>query len=212
MYGCSVYDLPSMDNLIFSGIIGKRRSGKTIDDVELLSIRNIQLNYIPSGISDVLPNLITLFVQHGKLTELSRKFFKNMSRVEVMSFTNNQIERIAEDTFYEVPELYSLRLGGNRLTTIPYNLFIYAINLEYFDFPRNRIVELDGGIFRNCPLLLDIDMEDNNLRKIKINFSNYSKLDSVDFRKNECINVAYSAEDKSLTLDNLQSIVDTNCS
>lgn len=170
----------------------------------------LDIHFIPIGISDVLPNIIRLFIQFAKLTQLSRKSFRKMSKLRVISLTNNYIEHIDEDTFYEVPELKSLRINVNRLKSIPFNLLIHSVNLQYLVMNKNQIEELNSDIFRHCSLISSINLRDNALQKININLSNYSKLEEIYLENNHCINSSYTSGGGN-TLQEIQDEIITNC-
>lgn len=216
-YICSANTSITTDDLVFSNLSGNHLSGKTNSDVEMLVFnrtfedQTLDINYIPSGISDVLPSLVRFFLQFAKLSKLSRKSFRNMSKLRVISLTNNLIEHIDEDTFYEVPELSSLRINGNRLKSIPFNLLIHSYKLEYLVMNKNQIEEFNADIFRHCSLISHINLNHNELKKIQINLSNYSKLNQIYLENNHCISSSYTIDDDQNTLQELQNQINTNC-
>lgn len=193
--------------------------GKTDSDIKLLRLNendsddeatHADIRYIPSGISDVLPNLSMLYIQSANLTKISRRNFRKMTLLQVISLTNNRIEYVDEDTFFEVPRLRSLRINGNRLKSIHLNLLVYSNNLVFFVFDGNFIEEIDGEIFRNCPRLQSINLEDNSLRKITIDLSKFTKLSKVNLEENVCINSNY-INGSSTSLEEFQNLINKSC-
>lgn len=207
----------TVDNLIFKTVTGKHLPGKDNSDIRWLAVSHppnekSNIKYIPSGISDVLPNIDGLFFPGALLTKLFRRNFKGMSTVEAIDLSNNFIDYIEEDTFYEVPNLKSLSIQENRLTTIPSKLFMHSTELKFILLRKNNIREFDGECLRNCLLLEEIYLKENLLTKIKINFSNFTEINTVDLENNVCVNASSSIHYKnSISLNDLQSLIDTNC-
>ncbi|KAG5670174.1 hypothetical protein PVAND_000455 [Polypedilum vanderplanki] len=216
-YFCEANIKVLTDNILIKRVIGSHKAGKQNTDVKLLDLSpdddepKREIHFMPSGISDIFPNLRILYIQSCQIKTISRKNFKRFNELTTISLTENQIEHIDEDTFYEVPNLYSLRINGNRLKNVPDNLFIYAPRLQHFIFDGNLIEQFEGDrLFRNNPLLKSIVLEDNQLSKIKINLAAFKELVKVNFENNKCIN-ARVGTGSTKTLTELQEIINTSC-
>lgn len=123
-----------------------------------------------------------------KMTNVERKQLTIFRKISWLSFYGNEITEFAADTFDDLKEMDKLLLAENSLKVIHPDLFKELRKLTQLWLQKNQLEILPEGLFRNNNELKEVFASDNNFKTIATDFRHLSKLVTLDFNRNECIN------------------------
>jgi Leucine-rich repeat (LRR) protein len=141
-----IYICTVEDNGIFDGsrvtidrIEGEHIDGKTNADVQGFSIEEIpNVNYIPEGLEESFPNLISIDIMSAQLKEIKQTDVKKFPKLIRLDLSNNNIKIIEKDLFKYNPQLREIFFGYNEISHIDPEVFNHLNQLEYLWLQRNK--------------------------------------------------------------------------
>ena len=115
-----------------------------------------QLTYVPSFILDqqgtpLLPHLKTLMLDHNRISNLRKGWYRGLENVQNLSLAHNDIEFLRENEFSKLSHLQVLHLHNNRIRSI--NETAFASNsLRSISIYSNPLTldKLPPDLFRNA--------------------------------------------------------------
>ncbi|CAJ0920589.1 unnamed protein product, partial [Mesorhabditis belari] len=138
-----------------------------LPNLELLDLRQNNIDHATMGNFAGLPNLRTLDLSSNKLNILPTGVFTYLKSLKTLSLANNSMQDLPTNLLHGLRNLKSLRLDGNRLPTKHVNdLFTDVPQLEELflnDCSINTIANLS---LNRVPLLRNLGMGGNNLRHV----------------------------------------------
>jgi len=195
---------------------GAMKNGRSLKDVNMLSIVNEVSDYLPSRIGVVLNNLKAFSVTNSALKSLRRSNFEGMQLLWLLRLSNNKIERIPEDAFWDLDNLQELRLDNNRIKVIPPNTLKSLKFLRVLNVNNNEIEFVDKQLTIPTRFIQQILASDNKLRIIDFNPDRYEFVAFIDLQRNTCINRTISFVKMDLAnlmvLAGIQKELRANCS
>ncbi|KAG5667914.1 hypothetical protein PVAND_015879 [Polypedilum vanderplanki] len=192
-----------------------------IRGITKLIISDIQSEFLPTGISESFPNLISYVTSETTFKSVKKENFRNLKKLETLELKNGQLSRVRRDAFEDLENLVKLNLDNNMIKLISPEHFRELGRLEFLSFNNNEIEELNPRIFRNLLNLKSISAENNkiysilegtfesnqNLRNISLKgnslrfidektFQGLEDLKTVDLQENNCIDKKYEVNEK----------------
>lgn len=110
---------------------------KIVDQIDMLSLRNMRVNYIPNNIKTKLPSLKAI------------EFYN----VRLLSISKDNIQQFGGSLEYA-------EFGSNQLTFLDSNLFENNLNLKYISFSGNPITQIDPRFFETLTDMGSIEYVD----------------------------------------------------
>ncbi|KAG5667330.1 hypothetical protein PVAND_015313 [Polypedilum vanderplanki] len=163
IYQCTVTDNLNITthDIVIENLIGKHTQEKEAKDVTGIHIKDKILEYFPSGLDKLIPNLLGLSIQNSKLKETNQNDLKQFPKMQHLFIIQNQLTVLEKDLLKFNPDLIYINLKENKIKTIDSNIFdglrsLIDLNLlknECIDIEESKIVDLSKIIFavkENC--------------------------------------------------------------
>lgn len=138
---------------------------------EILLITSSEVEYLPKGIGEFFPQLITLEVHSGVLKSIKSADLEGLSSLSRLSITNNLIKELKSDLFEFTPGLNDINFKNNQISHIGRNLF-KKVDGNYYtyievDLSRNecidlrtttedRVADFNCKVLSHCPEPIDL--------------------------------------------------------
>lgn len=119
------------------------------------------VNYFPSNLCEIFPNLEMLVIFHSGLKDISSRDLKNLNNLEILWIENNDLKVIDADLFVNNPKLEFIAISSNKITRVNFGAFSHLQNLEklFFEYNpcqstlatnRDSVKKLIEDIHNNC--------------------------------------------------------------
>jgi len=102
--------------------------------------RGLTLNYLPSGMDEVLLDLLVISVFNSNLLQITKNDLKPFPKLEGLWLNGNKISVIERDLFKYNPELILVSFHQNRLLHIDGNVFDSLTKMRYGYFVGNACI------------------------------------------------------------------------
>lgn len=181
-YTCKVETFNNGNNdKIITGHTGTHQKNKVDRDVEMIHMRDMNVNFIPESIG-LLFDLTGFVVRNCELTQLRTKDFLGMEHLNYLD------------------------LSENKLSIIPAYAFTPLTNLRSIDLSNNQIETLPNGIFSNNNILVQVRVIKNKIKFIGSTvFDDKTNLVRINFEGNICVSKYY------YKIDELKKDIVKNC-
>jgi hypothetical protein len=162
LYDCmaSILDMSNPNRL--TGYTGNHLQGRSAEDVQNILFLTSNLTFIPQGIHDVFPNIISIEMDRNLITTLSGfelYEYKNLQRLDV---TQSQLTRIPGNLFANNLFLTSVQLRNSRIQRVGANLLDHLTRLELVSFWNNvcisevaftpeTVIQIKENLRKLCP-------------------------------------------------------------
>eukprot|EP00057_Strongylocentrotus_purpuratus_P018127 XP_011672601.1 PREDICTED: toll-like receptor 2 type-2 [Strongylocentrotus purpuratus] len=128
-----------------------------------------QCSPMRTGVSNLIPDLRELYIQHNFLTTLKNETFERYPRLRVLTLDNNNISRIEEGAFSPLKNLFRFSIAYNlHLPTLKKSMFssqsLTDFNAAYSNvktFAGNEFTAIDGSAFHGLKTLKRLDLSRN---------------------------------------------------
>lgn len=187
----------------------KENAISNLDDLELLSFLNCNINFIERGAFKNLPKLKRLVLEFNKITELLNKSFlrlnineinlnfnnldiirsesfKNLSSLTYFTAKNNFLSQYNSDWFCDSPNLKRITLTNNKLHVIPRRAFYHNVKLRIIEFDYNEISTIERDAFEGLTNLTRLKLTNNRIKLLKANSfatNTFIQLFTIDLNK-----------------------------
>ncbi|XP_014480364.1 PREDICTED: leucine-rich repeat-containing protein 15-like [Dinoponera quadriceps] len=118
--------------------------------------------------SNVIPELLCLWLTDNKITRVASGAFVGLTRLNRLYLSYNQLEDLPTDLFRGLNKLEILYLHNNRITNIPETLFRDLVELKVLYLQENKISTLDPGVFLGLSQLEELICDKNELSDVVV--------------------------------------------
>jgi len=162
------------------------------------------VHYLPINLAQFFPNLKSIYVHNCQLLATNSNDFQGLKHLTDIAFTKNKLTSLPDDTFDNLPQLERLDLSQNFFKQFPQNLLENAIKLKILNVSNNELEAFKVNLFSAQNQIEELYASGNKIKEISGRiFKHLKKLRVLDFKRNECINVAApeNMDMKSLMLE-----------
>jgi len=101
-------------NQVVTGVTGSHTvSGYTNAQVTAMYIASQACYYLPSGLGNFFPNLLSLEFNSAQLKEITKNDLRQFPKLQYFVIMSNQIEQLEKDLFMYNPEITTIRIQNN---------------------------------------------------------------------------------------------------
>jgi Leucine rich repeat len=152
LYTCRAIAISTTGNTLTS-VVGNHLGDRNNSHVQFVDFSgNFHLQFIPLGLAEFFPNIITLEFYNCSINALSGSELQGLDQLENFSVWTNRIERIPGNMFASNPKLSILDFDRNLLKHVAPEAAIGMVNLREASFHLNICVNsganTDTGVFR----------------------------------------------------------------
>lgn len=163
----------------FQTIVGQHATGRSDDDVQLVSVLQQNTKTFPAVICRQFRDIREIFVMESRLEFLEAPAFENCRTLEQIYITQNNIRTIPARLFINSPNLFYVSLATNRINQVHPDSFVGTV-VEYLDFGNNRLTSINPQWFAPISQTLDmIDFFGNLLTRVPDR--TFSALSNLEF-------------------------------
>jgi len=120
--------------------IGAHSPAKSNEDVEIINAFRKNIQYFPSGLGQLFPNLIGISMYGNGLKELNQDDLRAFSKLSTLNLEKNEIEILEDGIFDNNPDLAIIDLDSNKLVHIDNNAFKGLKNLKFLGLNLNPCI------------------------------------------------------------------------
>jgi Leucine-rich repeat (LRR) protein len=172
-------------------------------------IRNQVINYIPSGLLTLFPNLGTLNVENcgtttlttdaipkcgilwsfvlrgGTFTNIPAGVLQSCENLTDLWIVESSATTIDVDALRGLVKLSSIYILSNKISCLPVGLFQHTPKIGKLRFMNNTITAIDSNFFANVPSLRNIDFKLNLITYLPVfNLTGTTQISLIDFQSN----------------------------
>jgi hypothetical protein len=93
------------------------------ENVISFEVRNLTMNYIPSGLNILFPNLLNLTINYAHLKGFDQGDISNLPNLIDIDFSDNDLKKLCNSTFDSNKNLKSLNLSRNKINSVDQEAF-----------------------------------------------------------------------------------------
>ncbi len=179
------------------------------NELAILSIESNLIQHIESQCFGSLPNLVSLFLSHNPLDQITAEIFDktslsslhlistgltklntglfldSLSSLESLNLNENDIE-LTPDSFQGLKNLRTLHLENCEISEIRARFWNGLESLFDIYLGNNRINSIPSGAFQNLHNVRKLYMESNNIQKLKPHaLTGLKSIQGIDLKHNE---------------------------
>jgi hypothetical protein len=157
MYSCRLISNPAITD---PGMVVTAVNGNHVDSMSnanVTGLRTVQLNvvnYMPLGISHLLPNLDSIIIESSHLQELRQSDLQQFPKLKYLNIYINDIKTLERDLFKFNPMLAFIRLYSNKIMQVHPTAFDNLNNLAYLDLNDNVCITGDADTGQKIVILI----------------------------------------------------------
>lgn len=166
--------------------------GCDINNVTTFTVINQTMNFIPSELSIVFPQLETIFIFQSKLMLLQRQSFEGLVQITSITLQYNNLSFLDEGAFDDVKRVKFIDLAHNNIKQLPSRLFSKLSQLETLILSHNFLKELKSDLIISKNMISIFKADNNQIKMINpqvLKFLRNAK--TIDFSSNECIDLKF---------------------
>jgi Leucine rich repeat len=122
-------------------VVGDHIDDLTNDNVETLSISDLELNRFPRCLNSFFPNLNSIVISSCGITNLSKGDFEGLQTLRNLHLNGNEISQLSDDLFDCVPNIEAISFYNNQIKSIGSKTFDKLKSLTYANFKMNRTID-----------------------------------------------------------------------
>lgn len=162
LYSCQAKNLViDSQNTTVISIIGKHLSNKTNDDVLQIYIDKQETTYLPKGLQNHFPNIISMVVITSQVKFIRKQDFRGLEKLKQISLGDNEIQTVPQDTFVDLRDLEQIYLYLNHLEEVNSDLFKENFKLKAILLDHNKLRLIGSQIFTHLKNLKNVDLDGN---------------------------------------------------
>jgi Leucine-rich repeat (LRR) protein len=146
-YQCRAKDHTVDGHVAVDNVIGTHVTGKTNDDVKLISMKKIKCERMPKGFGKFFPNAEGIFAFSTGMKTLVKEDLEPFSKLKYVDFSSNKIDTLPSNLFEKNTGVEWIDFSDNYLRNVGVNVLIPLTKLNYADFQGNRCVVCFRNIF-----------------------------------------------------------------
>ena len=197
---------------------------KSLTELKVLSLNENLLSMMPDKHEEIIAsyfvtpvNLEELYLNHNKLSYVTKDLFSNLSKLKRLGLGGNGITSIDAEAFQNNGELTELFLHNNRIDWLPFGIFSFLPNLEILRLYNNHLGSIRADLLRGNTELTELYLYSNRITILEESaFSSLTKLKKLwlqENRINEITNQHFKNNTELAELDlnyNKIKIIDSN--
>lgn len=146
----------------------------TMPNLELIDLRNNQLDYLPTFHG--LEYLTQLNLRGNRISSVPSHSFKTNRNLQEVRLAGNRLSKIEESAF--PPSLRVLDLVNNQITSLSNASFANLANLEKLYLNNNPLQRVESGAFNELKNLTELHMDSSKLFTLPV-LKNLPKLTNL---------------------------------
>uniref|UniRef100_A0A3B3RWZ0 LRRCT domain-containing protein n=1 Tax=Paramormyrops kingsleyae TaxID=1676925 RepID=A0A3B3RWZ0_9TELE len=156
-----------------------------LSNLESLSLKDNQIEHLPSNLFSSLENLVTLYLSRNNLVRLPEGIFLHVTRLQKLSLFQNRLENLGTSVFGPLL-LTELWLYSNNLTRLEDGIFRNLTKLQLLILSRNSICSVSAGAFAGLSDLREVSLHTNRLVSLEEGtFAHLNNLVNISLRHNQ---------------------------
>jgi hypothetical protein len=158
-YTCKVQDklnICSRESSVIDQIVGLHECGKTNEYVTVFHSDGNSIEYFPRGLTELFPNLKIIYIEYGRLKELTQDDLKPFVHLEALGVWENDIMTIEDGIFSHNPKLMSIVLENNKITRIGQHVFDNHDQIYRLILTNNYCIDLRADTSAEVKLLIEL--------------------------------------------------------
>ncbi|KAL7045218.1 hypothetical protein ACKWTF_002173 [Chironomus riparius] len=164
-------------------------------NLQVIQMSNVSMTKLTSDAFIYCNNLTTISVTFNNFTTIPSKFAYRCKNLDKISFNYDQIVAIHENALSGLKNLKVLDLSCNKISCIPSKLFESSLQIENISFKNNEIKVLDEDLFGKLKAIKIINLDGNKIAFIPImSFDQSALMNSLNLILND--NPLYAIEPK----------------
>ncbi|KAG5667703.1 hypothetical protein PVAND_015674 [Polypedilum vanderplanki] len=128
-------------NYEFHSIVGNKDDSPKKENFTGIHIKNKVLNYFPSNLGELMPNLIGFSVESSKLMEITQNDLKAFTKMQHLWIGVNLIKVIEKDLFKYNPDLIYINFRDNLIKKVDPKVFDNLYDLKHLIIVRNECID-----------------------------------------------------------------------
>ncbi|KAG5667426.1 hypothetical protein PVAND_015406 [Polypedilum vanderplanki] len=212
-YECFNNKLKStQQNTQISSITGSLND-QNVSKLRTVNIVSAEVTYIPdfTAVNRKFPKFDQLYIVLSGLKFVERKQLAKMPLLTLLNFFGNEIEFLPEDAFDDLKNLKILAFVQNKIKVLPPKLLWNLPKLVELWAYENPYEIIPRRFFKNNKEVVKLWMGYNKIKKIEVNFKALPKLDVLDLRENDCINLQTCISCGAENFNDIQEKIDRDC-
>ncbi|KAG5669162.1 hypothetical protein PVAND_017057 [Polypedilum vanderplanki] len=159
------------------------------------------LNFIPTNLFTIFPNLNKIFLTNVSLTNIVPNAFANCGNLmTIVIIKNYNFTTLPANFASTCVNVTNLQLGFNNIRSIDPDAFKGLTSLTYLNLVYNKLTCI-STLFKNTPVIDSIDLSYNQISEIHVDtFKNLTSLAMISLMNNSIVNLpAFNLTGTSLT-------------
>lgn len=159
----------------------------TSDSLEILSLKNCQLETFDEESTKKLTSLNELNLSHNNLTDIFSKALSHMQDLSVIDLSYNKLTKLQDNIFSGNGKLIKVILDGNNFDTLPsfYRQNHESFSTYTFSCKSCNLRILSANVFQNMDGLINLELSHNKLMNVDNVFDKITSLKQLDISYNE---------------------------
>lgn len=185
-------------------LTGKRKEGKSNEDVSYLHIHSSESHIVPSeDIFTYLVNLVSLEMRGVSVKKVDQII--NCAPLELIILSENEIKSLDAGVFVECSSLEILDLSKNEIFKIHVNAFGSLSALRELDLSFNKIDKLTRKTIKPLKNLKKLSLQSNKLAEINYDtFNDMFHLSELDLSDNPLTRLDFRTFDFTIHIETLK--------
>lgn len=177
-------------------VSGNHVHGHGNGNVSVFQAIEQNLNYFPSNLGEIFPNLEEIVIEKSNLKSIEKQNFESFTNLKTISLRNNNLTSIDDGTFDDSIKLEYLNLAHNFIEKIPKKAFATLVQLKILDLSHNQLRTLSGSLIPKKNSIAEFRANKNKLSIIDLNiFRSLKMANLIDCTENDCIDMKYDKTD-----------------
>ena len=184
----SISDVTSANEQI--SIAGKPAGFQDPATYSLGFISPSKLNYVPTGLFWIFPNIQSFSMQSVSLNNLVTDAFTNAGNMVSLTIAENNFPDLPASFCPSCINVTSLNLMTNNIVNVDAEAFKGLQFVNYVMLRDNKITCIPPGLFRNTPVIQNIDLYGNQITSLdRLTFKGLPNLNSVMLGSNKIASI-----------------------
>jgi len=151
LYRCTCWNVTiTLKNEKVESFVGDHIMNLTNDKVKMLAFKNSTVNYLPTGIRNVMPAISFLMINNIHLFELTMENLMEFPRLKFIWAANNELVTLNPDLFSRHVIIFVMDFSNNKLKHLDKNSLVKK-STEYADFRNNDCMDRDIDFSADYP-------------------------------------------------------------
>lgn len=145
LYGCTLSTITNGSVTDLEEVKGTLAVGKTLEDVEGLTLLRKAVDRWPESLESFLPNLKAIQIYSSQITSISAENLKPFPNLEYLNLATNLLKTLPADLFSFTPNLKAIYFQSNKLESVGQGILDDLDGFVEADFQANPCISLSGN-------------------------------------------------------------------